>query len=68
MREPTNEKDVNVVAVARPKPDQVQTERAVDLHPILYRKPCTQVNRYLVNQVFEEAHQLLESGNKAEAS
>ena len=33
MREPTNEKDVNAVAVVRPNPDQVQTKRAVDFHP-----------------------------------
>ena len=33
MLEPTNEKDVNAVAVVRPKPDQVPTERAVILHP-----------------------------------
>ena len=33
MREPTNEKDVNAVAIVRPKPDEAQTEQAVDLHP-----------------------------------
>ena len=33
MHEQTNEKDVNVVAVVRPKPDQVPTKRAVDFHP-----------------------------------
>ena len=38
MREPTNEKDVNAVAVVRPKPDLVQTERAVDLHPNILNK------------------------------
>lgn len=38
MREPTNEKDVNAVAVVRPKPDQVQTERAVDFHPNILNK------------------------------
>lgn len=32
MHEPTNEKDVNAVAVVRPKPGQVQTERDVDFH------------------------------------
>ena len=32
MREPTNETDMNTVAVVRPKPDQVQTKRAVNLH------------------------------------
>ena len=31
MREPTNEKDVNAVAVVRPNPDKVQTKRAVHL-------------------------------------
>ena len=31
-------KDVNAVAVVRPKPDQVQTERAVDLHPNILNK------------------------------
>ena len=38
MREPTNEKDENAVAVVRPKPDLVQTERAVDLHPNILNK------------------------------
>ena len=38
MREPTNEKDVNAVAVLRPNPDQVQTKRAVDLHPNILNK------------------------------
>ena len=38
MREPTKEKDVNAVAVVRPKPDQVQTERAVDFHPNILNK------------------------------
>ena len=38
MREPTNKKDVNAVAVLRPKPDQVQTERAVDPHPNILHK------------------------------
>ena len=37
-REPTNEKDVNAVAVVRLNPDQVQTKRAVDLHPIILNK------------------------------
>ena len=38
MLEPTNEKDVNAVAVVRPKPDKVQTERAVDPHPNILHK------------------------------
>ena len=39
MHEPTNEKDVNAVAVVRPNPeDQVQTKRAVDLHPNILNK------------------------------
>ena len=38
MREPTNEKDVNAVAIVRPKPDQVQTKQAVDLHPNILNK------------------------------
>ena len=38
MREPTNEKDVNAVGVVRPKPDQVQTEQAVNLHPNILNK------------------------------
>ena len=33
VREPTNENDVNAIGVVRPNPDQVQTKRAVDLHP-----------------------------------
>ena len=33
MREQTNEKDVNAVAIVRPKPDQAQTKQAVDFHP-----------------------------------
>ena len=36
MRDPTNEKDVNAVAVVRPNPEQVQTKRAVDLHPNIF--------------------------------
>ena len=38
MREPTNEKDVNAVAVVRPKPGRVQTERDVDFHPNILNK------------------------------
>ena len=38
MREPTNEKDVNAVAVVRPKPGQVQTERDADFHPNILNK------------------------------
>ena len=33
MLEPTNEKDVNAVAVVRPNPAQVQTKPDFDLHP-----------------------------------
>ena len=38
MPEPTNEKDVNAVAILRPNPDQVQTKQAVDLHPNILNK------------------------------
>ena len=39
MRGPTNEKDVNAVAVVRQNPDQVQTKRGVyRLHPNILNK------------------------------
>ena len=33
-----SEKDVNAVAVVRPNPDNVQSKRAVDLHPNILNK------------------------------
>ena len=54
-------KDFNALAVVRPKPDQVQTKRAVDLHQNILNnefevgRPLTQViNGYLVNQVLKK--------------
>ena len=38
MHEPTNENDVNAVAVVSPIPDQVQTKQAVNLHPNILNK------------------------------
>ena len=58
-------KDVNAVAVVRPKPDQIQTKRAVDLYPNTLHQEFKVTGHvpklmhgYLVNQVFEEANQL----------
>ena len=40
MSEAINEKDANAVAFVRPKPEQVQTKRVVDLHLNILNKEC----------------------------
>ena len=71
-----NEKDVNAVAVVRPKPDQVQTERAVDFHPNILNKEFEVIGHvpklmatWLTRFLKRHTNNLLwESGNKGEAS